>query len=182
MLIAQAKRADNIAEYVLYMFQVEDLIRAHRFDIEALTYGYIHQMVPQEELRPKVVAWYEALIASMRKQKIETVGHVQEVQEVLIELFYLHNSLLNVAKDQQYIDVFRKADDHLREFRKISGASTFNDIETCFNALYGKLMLRLQGKEISPETEVAMQSFSAVLAHLAKAYHQSQAGTSVTSN
>ena len=32
MIIARQKRKENIAEYLLYMWQVEDLIRANKFD------------------------------------------------------------------------------------------------------------------------------------------------------
>lgn len=36
MIIAQQKRKENIAEYLLYMWQVEDLIRAYNFDIDKI--------------------------------------------------------------------------------------------------------------------------------------------------
>ena len=36
MLIARQKLNENIAEYVLYMFQIEDLIRAYDFDLEGI--------------------------------------------------------------------------------------------------------------------------------------------------
>ena len=36
MIVARQKRKENIAEYLLYMWQVEDLIRANRFDMDAI--------------------------------------------------------------------------------------------------------------------------------------------------
>jgi hypothetical protein len=36
MIVANQKRKENIAEYLLYMWQVEDLIRANHFDLEAI--------------------------------------------------------------------------------------------------------------------------------------------------
>ena len=36
MIIAQEKRKSNIAEFILYMWQVEDLIRSSGFDIDRL--------------------------------------------------------------------------------------------------------------------------------------------------
>ena len=36
MLIAQQKRHENIAEYLLYMWQVEDLLRACELDDERI--------------------------------------------------------------------------------------------------------------------------------------------------
>ena len=34
MIVAKQKRKEKIAEYLLYMWQVEDLIRANQFDID----------------------------------------------------------------------------------------------------------------------------------------------------
>ena len=36
MIVANQKRKENIAEYLLYMWQVEDLIRASNFDMETI--------------------------------------------------------------------------------------------------------------------------------------------------
>ena len=36
MYIASQKRQQNIAEYLLYMWQVEDIIRAYHFDIDLI--------------------------------------------------------------------------------------------------------------------------------------------------
>ena len=36
MIIAKRKRKENIAEYLLYMWQVEDLIRANKFDMDSI--------------------------------------------------------------------------------------------------------------------------------------------------
>ena len=36
MYISQQLKKQNIAEYLLYMWQIEDLIRANRFDMESI--------------------------------------------------------------------------------------------------------------------------------------------------
>ena len=36
MIIAKQKRKENIAEYLLYMWQIEDLIRANNFDMDLI--------------------------------------------------------------------------------------------------------------------------------------------------
>ena len=41
------------------------------------------------------------------------------------------------------------------------------EIETCFNALYGLMMLRLNKKEVSPETLIALNQISKFVATLA---------------
>ena len=36
MIIASQKRKENIAEYLLYMWQIEDIIRANKLDIDKI--------------------------------------------------------------------------------------------------------------------------------------------------
>ena len=65
---------------------------------------------------------------------------------------------------------------NIKEFQRLSNHSVFNDIETCFNAMYAKLLLKLQKREISQDTEDAMNTFRDVLAYLAMAYRKMQTG------
>ena len=46
------------------------------------------------------------------------------------------------------------------------------DVELALNGLYGQLMLKLQKREIHPETVAAMESFSKMIAYLAARYKQ----------
>ena len=64
MKIAQALKERNIAEYLLYMWQVEDLIRAYGCDIDKLKVNVIARF-PEEE-RPALEEWYENLCDVMR--------------------------------------------------------------------------------------------------------------------
>ena len=43
MLIAREKRKSNVAEYILYMWQVEDMLRAMQMDIELVTRNVVSQ-------------------------------------------------------------------------------------------------------------------------------------------
>ena len=43
MIIAQLKRKENIAEYLLYMWQIEDIIRANKLDIDLIEKNLISQ-------------------------------------------------------------------------------------------------------------------------------------------
>ena len=46
MIIARQKRKENIAEYLLYMWQVEDLIRANKFDMDSINRTVIAPLRP----------------------------------------------------------------------------------------------------------------------------------------
>ena len=41
-----------------------------------------------------------------------------------------------------------------------------SEIETCFNALYGMMMLRLQKKEVSPDTQHAIKEITTFIGML----------------
>lgn len=43
MLIAREKRKSNVAEYILYMWQVEDMLRAMQMDIELVNRNVVSQ-------------------------------------------------------------------------------------------------------------------------------------------
>ena len=50
------------------------------------------------------------------------------------------------------------------------------ELETCFEALYGVLLLRLQKKEVSPATAKAMESISGFISLLASYYNKERNG------
>ena len=45
MIIAEQKRKENIAEYLLYMYQVEDMIRANGLDLDSIENSLISKFV-----------------------------------------------------------------------------------------------------------------------------------------
>ncbi len=52
MLIAQKKIHENIAEYILYMYQIEDVIRSYEFDLERIITHFVR---PQYYLMPRLL-------------------------------------------------------------------------------------------------------------------------------
>lgn len=168
MLIASQKRKENIAEYILYMWQVEDLIRAYNFDIDAIEKNVIDRFNLDDNARREMRQWYESLIDMMRREGVTQSGHLQINKNILANLVALHQSLL---KDPQYPDYsaeFYKALPFIVELRSKAGENPAGEIEICFNALYGMLMMRLQAKEITPETQNAIQQISRFIALLAR--------------
>lgn len=174
MYIASQKRKENIAEYLLYMWQIEDLIRANGLDIDSISKNLIEKTQGLTEAQMKEMAeWYESLIDMMRREEITTKGHLQMNRNIIGDLARLNNEVLADPrpKFEDYRAQFYRTLPFIVELRAKSGDDKAGEIETCFNALYGVLLLRLQGKEISAETAEAVKQISKFIALLAAYYH-----------
>lgn len=169
MIIASEKRKSNIAEYLLYMWQIEDMIRANNLDIEQIKVNVIDRYKGLTDVqRNEMTEWYESLIDMMRQEGVEKSGHLQMNKNILGALVALHQSLLKDPKFQTYTAEFYKTLPYIVELRSKAGDVKAGEIETCFNALYGMLMMRLRQKEISAQTMDALKQIShfiAVLSH-----------------
>ena len=62
MTISQQLRKDNIVGYLLYMWQVEDTIRAYQCDLSAIKRDYISRFDLTDEQREETIDWYGNLI------------------------------------------------------------------------------------------------------------------------
>ena len=172
MIIASQKRKENIAEYLLYMWQIEDLIRAYHLDIDQIEAQVISRFDQPESVKKQMREWYESLIDMMRREGIVEKGHLQLNKNVLSELSELHQRLLRSGKEPFYTAAFYKALPVIVELRSRSGQSQEGELGTCFSALYGKLLLKLQGKPITPETAGALDQIAHFIALLAKKYNE----------
>ena len=89
----------------------------------------------------------------------------------------LHLELLQEPKEIQYNALFFKTLPYLVDFRKKSGAGAeVDDVELSLNALYGILMLRLQKKEVTQDTQDAIKQISQFMAVLAAKYKEAENG------
>lgn len=174
MYIASQKRKENLAEYLLYMWQIEDIIRANNLDIDKIKTNVIDKFHLDENQRKQLVEWYESLIDMMRREGVEKSGHLQLNKNVIIQLTDLHLALLKDPRFPQYTAEFYKTLPFIVELRSKAGEAPAGEIETCFNALYGMLMLRLQSKEISPDTQNAIAQISKFIATLTRNFHLDQ--------
>ena len=167
MIIASQKRKENIAEYLLYMWQIEDIIRANNLDIDRIKTNVIDRYDISPSQKKEMTEWYESLIDMMRRENVEKNGHLQLNKNVMIQLVELHQALLKDPRFADYTAEFYKTLPFIVELRSKSGDNKGGEIETCFNALYGMLMLRLESREITPDTQKAIQQISRFIALLA---------------
>jgi hypothetical protein len=171
MFIASQKRKENIAEYLLYMWQVEDIIRANHLDIENIKRNVVERSGLDADQQRQMLEWYESLIDMMRREGVAERGHLQINRNTLSQLVALHQALLKDPEFADYTALFYKTLPYVVELRSKSGEDKVGEIETCFNALYGMLMLRLQKRDVSPETADAIAQISRFIATLARDFH-----------
>lgn len=171
MIVASKKRKENIAEYLLYMWQIEDLIRANGLDIDKIRTNIIDKFNLDETQRREMTEWYESLIDMMRREGVTEHGHLQMNKNILNQLVQLHQALLKDPAFPEYTVEFYRTLPYIVELRGKAGENQVGEIETCFTALYGMLMMRLQQKETSEATRNAIAQISRFIALLSKDFH-----------
>ena len=169
MYISQELRQKSIAEYLLYMWQVEDIIRAYDCSLTRLRREYIARFDYNDEQISELTDWYGNLVTMMNSEGKREKGHLQINQVVLQQLVELHAQLLASTKFPFYTAQYYKVLPFIVELRN-RGDKDQNEIETCLNALYGTMMLRLQNREISPDTKHAITEITTFVGLLSDYY------------
>lgn len=172
MFISQQLRQKNIAEYLLYMWQVEDLIRAYDCSLARIRREYIAQFQLNDEQRDELTDWYANLIKMMNEEGCREKGHLQIHKVTLQLLSELHVQLLGSSHFPFYQAAYYKVLPFIVELRRRGANQDEGEVETCLNLLYGVMMLRLQKKDISPDTQHAAKEVSTFLGMLSDYYHK----------
>ena len=129
-----------------------------------------------EEQRPAMREWYTNLITMMGEEGVREKGHLQINKNVIINLTELHNALSSSPKFPFYSAAYFKALPFIVELRNKNGKKDEPELETCFEALYGVLLLRLQKKPISEGTAKAVEAITSFLSMLANYYDKDRKG------
>lgn len=172
MIIAQEKRKTNIVEYILYMWQVEDMLRTCSFDPDKIEQLLVNQYQVDDVKRSVIAQWYTNLAAAMEMEHVLEKGHLQSLINQVNDLYGFHLKLLRSQKDQEYTRLFQMNLDAVNNFINKSGVQYSNDIEACLNALYGYVYLKLKKSEISDSTQKTIAGFAGLLGHLSARYIQ----------
>jgi hypothetical protein len=172
MLIAQELRKTNIAEYILYMWQVEDLLRACDFNPELIEKKLVSRFNAGEKTNTEITDWYNNLALMMEKEHIRANGHLQVIANLVNDLNVFHLKLIERQSDGEYQRLYQMNSEAISEFVRKSGKSVENEVESCLNALYGVLLLKLKNSKISPETMRTVEGFGRMIGHLSARYIQ----------
>lgn len=144
-------KKDNIAEYILYLWQIEDYLRAFPQQAEA-----------NQELQD--------LSNMMHQENIIASGHLQLAKNALNELEDLHNDLLD--QEATYRAAMIRLTPALNLLKAKTDRPTMSDVEACLILLYQIMLLRLKKSPISSETEEVQKQATQVLQYLSKTYKE----------
>ncbi|MEX2371462.1 MAG: DUF4924 family protein [Bacteroidales bacterium] len=170
MIIAAQKKEENIAEYLIYMYQVEDLIRANGFDAAKIDQTIISQFDADYGTKREMLEWYKGLIDRLVTEGKEKSGHMDLLNDITRELNDLNVKLLYEPLNNEFKDAWDKAKPNIDALRMRAGHDAESDVQMAMNGLYGLLILKLQQKEISNETKEAFSAISGWIALLSSEF------------
>ena len=175
MIIADKLSKANRAEFILYLWQVEDLLRAFQLDFERVKSEYLVRFDLDETKRSETEKWYENLCTMLREEGLQQGGHLQINKNILADLEDFHLRLLASQKFPYYREMYHRVLSYIVEVRAKGENANATELETCFNTLYGLLLLKLQKKDISTETLQAARHISNMLGTLSDYYLKDKA-------
>ncbi len=166
MTISERKKQENIAQYLIHIYQTEDLIRAFEFDLNQIT-EYVIKHIPDDSERKQLMLWYADIITQMKDENIQQEGHLRSTQKIVSELLDLRDILL--SEDREFKSIWKASQQVISKYAKEGGV---NEIQACLNGIYGLLLLRLNGKPVSDEITQHAEIFGNVLSYLSYRYKQ----------
>ena len=143
-------KRENIAEYILYLWQLEDYLRA-----------FPEQATANTELME--------ISDMMHVEGIMNGGHLQLAKNALAELEELHDELL--ATEAPYKAVIQHLEPSLNLLKAKTDHPTMSDVEACLVLLYQIMLLRLRKQPISEATETTVKDATQLLRFLSKTYY-----------
>ncbi len=178
MYIAQAKRKDNIAEYILYLWQLEDLMRALQFSPEAV-YSQLVQTRDNlsEDEKQALFLWYMEFINLLRQEGKEENGHLDHTKHLIDDLNNMHLRLLSLPDGERYRSLYAALEPELGTLREKLGKQDISDVELYFRALYAVVLYRIKKDESKGAyIESVLSLISPVVAELATMFHKAERG------
>jgi hypothetical protein len=158
------------------MWQVEDIIRAYGCSLSRIRKEYIERFDYDDEQKEEMTDWYGDLVRMMNQEGCRESGHLQVNKVVMMQLVELNAQLLASTKFPFYNSEYYRVLPYIVELRNKGKKKEENEVETCFDALYGVMMLRLQKKDISPDTTHAIKEITTFIGMLNDYYFKDKAG------
>ena len=177
MDIAQSKRKENIAEYILYLWQIEDLLRALQFSPEAIYSQLVAPRQIEEEQKHVYLLWYMDIVNLLKKEDKEESGHLEHTLHLIGDMHNLHLQLMQNPVGEHYRTTFARLAPQLPMLRTLVKKEDVCDTEICFRALYAAMLYRIKGDKKRAEAITdTIELVSPVVAELAAMYGKVERG------
>ena len=177
MDIAQSKRKENIAEYILYLWQIEDLLRALQFSPEAIYSQLVAPRQIEEEQKHVYLLWYMDIVNLLRKEGKEESGHLEHTLHLIGDMHNLHLQLMQNPVGEHYRTTFARLAPQLPMLRTLVKKEDVCDTEICFRAWYAAMLYRIKGdKKRAEAINDTIELVSPVVAELAAMYGKVERG------
>ena len=177
MDIAQQKRKENIAEYILYLWQLEDLLRALQFSPEAIYSTLVKPRKLDSQNEQMLLAWYMDIANLLVQEGKEKSGHLDHTLHLIHDLHDLHLRLMQQQEiGEDYRNRYVMLAQHLPALRACLGKeSEMSDTELCFRALYAAMLYRIKGEGEEAVADT-IEVISPVIASLTNYFHKVEKG------
>lgn len=146
MYTAKLKREQNIAEYILYIWQLEDLLRALKFDANSINAALVSSVELESEQKVELLEWYVDICTLLKSEGKSEHGHIDHTLHLINELYELHLLMLKSDAGKQYTALYLDLAPHLDELAAKVKEGFSNPIELCFKALYGVMLQKIKNK------------------------------------
>ena len=148
---------------------MEDLIRAYGCSLTRIRREYIDRFDYTDQQKDEEEDWFGDLIRMMNQEGKREKGHLAINEVLLQDLGDLHVRLLQSTRFPYYSAEYYRVLHFIVELRQ-KGDKELGEVETCLNALYGVMLLRMRQKPISPETAHAIKAITTFLGMLSDYY------------
>ena len=177
MDIAQQKRKENIAEYILYLWQLEDLLRALQFSPEAIYSTLVKPRKLDSQNEQMLLAWYMDIANLLVQEGKEKSGHLDHTLHLIHDLHDLHLRLMQQQEiGEDYRNRYVMLAQHLPALRARLGKEIeMSDTELCFRALYAAMLYRIKGEGEEAVADT-IEVISPVIASLTSYFHKVEKG------
>ncbi len=167
MFISRELRRENICEYLLYMWEVEALLRYYDLDETRIQKEYVAAFPYEVQLQER--EWLFTMARRMKAEGLMKKGHLKANNEVLYMLEDYHHDLLSSGKYPRYTELYNRALPYLLSLRK-KGLKDMHEIEICFSALFQVMFKRIKKEQMDSNTNLLIESVRDLVKELAFTY------------
>lgn len=176
MILASQKRKENVAEYIIFMWQLTDLLRALELNPQNIQRSLVDPLNLPEPQATEELRWYLDLVEILRQEGKERKGFPAITEYLVGELNEFHLRLLQEPKDDAYKIIVFSATPALTSYKQRCTEPQPSDIAYAFHALYSKMLAHMQRTELTEQTEEAFRDITRMVSYLTSMFGKFERG------